>query len=84
MSDIGIIEAIKGVKARIVRKSGPSIADRILFEAISVDKLSTEDIALIQMKLGYHPGGYGGPWNISSQEYVDGNVTTWTCSACCD
>lgn len=84
-NNIGIIEVVKGVKARIVRRTGPRISDKVLFEAISVEPLTLEDIAVIQTNLGYSPSGYGGP-DIANRnnESIEGYITSWTCSASCD
>ncbi len=85
VNNLGIIEAVKGVQARIVRKTGNGISGRILFEAISQEPITKDDVALIQTKLGYHPAGYDGPWiaNINN-ESIEGYITSWTCSTSCD
>jgi hypothetical protein len=81
---VTIMEILKGVKARIVRKTGNSIAGRVVFEATSDDRLTNEEIGFIQSQLGYSPAGYGGPWNTNHGEDVDGYVVSWCCAASCD
>jgi len=79
-----MLEVLHGVRARIIRKTGPSVSDTIIFEAESDDKLEGDTVALIQTKLGYHPAGYGGPSNIKGERTTDRYITSWYCYASCD
>lgn len=74
----------KGVRARIVKRTGYSSTDKVLFEAICNRLLCSETLAEIQTKLGYHPWAYtmSGAWRTSRE---DGTVIyEWTCRASCD
>lgn len=84
MSDLGMLDVLYGVKAKITGRSGGNgISGRINFRATSDRKLTDQDIAIIQKKLGYHPMGYG-LFSISRHENIDKCIYTWKCSASCD
>lgn len=74
-----------GIEARIYSRKGNGISGRITFEAISDNKLEASLVERLQMELGYHPAGYGGPWSIYPDTLANGKIrTTWQCSASCD
>lgn len=65
--------------------AGHLISDRTNFEIVTDEKPSEDDIAEAQQRLGYHPAGYGGPWNIQSVQEEDGTWhTVWNCSGSSD
>lgn len=54
------------------------------FELVTDDKPSPREVSDSQIRLGYHPAGYGGPYRIDSRETMNGWVTIWECSGSCD
>jgi hypothetical protein len=45
---------------------------------------STAQVTESQLRCGYHPCGYGGPYHIDTNK-VDGvYVTVWECAGSCD
>lgn len=80
------LDLIYDIKAKKLSQNGNGIQHRITFEAISPRPLTSDLIAELQLNLGYHPAGYGGPWSISSESKRDDGTFryTWQCSASCD
>lgn len=79
------LDLIYDIKTRKLSQNGNGIQHRIVFEAVSPRELSADIIAELQLNLGYHPAGYGGPWSIGGGLQKDGSyLYTWSCSASCD
>lgn len=70
----------------------PGVADRITFEWVTEFKPNITQIEEEQAQRGYHPTGYGEPFDIETKalvhtpEYNGPNNyrTTWHCWASCD
>jgi hypothetical protein len=54
------------------------------FEWIHDNFVNTDQIVEQQIKLGYHPAGYGGPYDIKQEQRGDKVIITWKCSDNCD
>ena len=55
------------------------------FEMITDEKPSRQDVIESQIRCGYSPSGYDGPWRIIHLIGANGNViTTWECAGSCD
>ncbi len=71
-----------------VKKTGQigySISGRCFFEAIFENEPTAQEVCEAQIKAGYHPSGYDGPWNISQSKTNDGKyLVKFSCSASCD
>ena len=79
------LDLIYDIKAKKLSQNGNGIQHRIIFEAVSPKELNGTLIQQLQLNLGYHPAGYGGPWNVSCNKLEDGSFRyTWNCSASCD
>lgn len=66
-------------------EAGCSIGDRTYFEMITDVEPNETEVAYAQIRLQYHPAGYGGPWSIQREKLPDGTFkTTWCCSGSCD
>ena len=71
------------ITAKIMsRHGGNGISGRINFQAIGTH--DREGCALMQAEAGYHPAGYGGPWDVKTIETAYGTATEWNCSASSD
>ncbi len=66
------------------RRTGPSISDRVHFRASFTEEPTHSDIFEAQVKAGYHPNGYDGPWVVSKEEKEGHWLAQWSCSASCD
>ena len=60
--------------------SGSMLVFRADFDA-SPDK---SDIAEAQIQAGYHPAGYGGPWDIKIEQHGNVYSAQWSCSNSCE
>lgn len=71
-----------------ITKSGTSFSDRSTFLVISNMTVNDDILSGIQRRLGFHPGGYGGPMNVKTEikksEGKEVYLTTWECSGSCD
>ena len=74
------------LEAKVVRRTGCSTSDRVLFEMESDFTPSPALVSAMQERLGYHPAGYDGPWHIKTTGGAVPHtwLTTWDCSASCD
>lgn len=55
------------------------------FKVSANRELSFEEVRDLQIKAGYHPAGYSGPWDIRRETEPDGTITHhWACAASCD
>lgn len=55
------------------------------FEMVTDKEPTGKEVEEQQLKDGYHPDGYGGPWKIVTKPREDGKfVTTWECLGSCD
>jgi hypothetical protein len=55
------------------------------FKMISDETPTREEVAASQIRCGYHPAGYDGPWDIKTEKDTENNfVTTWRCAGSCD
>lgn len=45
---------------------------------------SRDTLVEAQIAAGFHPAGYGGPYDVSSREDNGEILTTWTSSSSCD
>lgn len=54
------------------------------FEMVTDEKPTYEDISAAQLRLGYHPAGYAGPWDIKSEKDGENWKTTWGCAHSCE
>ena len=52
----------------------------VYFKVETDQELSKTQLAELQLKAGYHPGGYGGPYNIGKTP----EGYTWECFNSCD
>ena len=59
--------------------------ERNKFRAVFETTPTRDEIADAQLKAGFHPCGYGGPWDVVRRYDDDGScVVTWNCSGSCD
>lgn len=56
----------------------------VQFELRSGSEPSMQDVADSQVRCGYNPAGYGGPYRVKTVKEDDVYVTTWECSGSCD
>lgn len=59
----------------------------IVFTArFSGGRPTAEEVAAAQLAAGYHPAGYGGPWDVKTAEAVTPGewVATFQCADSCD
>jgi len=76
-----ITQAIKLVSHHSPSTRRPYVCFEIESELVP----TREQVADLQTKFGFHPGGYGSPTGISSVNLENGNVkTTWNCWHSCD
>jgi len=56
---------------------------RLIFELVG-DTIPTDlEVTAAQLRGGYHPEGYGGPWDIQHYRRDGKIVTQWWCSDSC-
>jgi hypothetical protein len=68
-----------------VQKVENSLTGKIWFELISTFRPSHMDLKQAQIKLGFHPDGYGGPLWPETRQLKNGKFESlWTCAASCD
>lgn len=73
-------------------QSGYGVGDRIFWEVVSKVQLQSRHLREAQIRLGYDPRGYGGPYIIdeklvTKQHHKDWGykfLYTFSCSASCD
>lgn len=70
----------KLVSAKRLQHSGR----RIYWRCESTELLTDQEVAEVQIKLGYHPNGYGGPHGINRVTEITGHVVGWYCFDNCD
>lgn len=54
------------------------------FEALFRTEPTREEIVAAQISKGYHPGGYSGPWRLTTTQTEEGVSAVWYCSDNCD
>jgi len=54
------------------------------FKMVTDISPSKEQIAQSQIRLHYHPNGYGEPWGAKTREEDGKFVTIWNCAGSCD
>lgn len=54
------------------------------FTVLSYVAITDEEVKDLQLKAGFHPAGYGGPWQIDRVVRNKINVTSWHCAGSCD
>lgn len=65
-----------------VERTGHS-GNNLTFQAEFDSVPSTQDIQQAQIKAGYHPCGYGGPFHIANAG-CEGRKVTFACNDSCD
>lgn len=62
--------------------NGGSVAK---FEMVTDKEPTGAEVEAQQIKDGYHPIGYGGPWKVHTKQREDGKfITTWESLGSCD
>lgn len=64
--------------------SGNSNRNRLVFNADFDSAPDKGDIAEAQIQAGYHPAGYGGPWDIAITQHGNVFSAQWSCSNSCE
>ncbi len=72
-----------------ITSRGHRPSERNRYEATFPERPSDDDIGVAQQELGFHPGGYGGPFDISRDRRPMGLtgacwMVTWKSFATCD
>lgn len=64
----------------VIDYTNDRVGSEIKWNLISSEMISKQDIYNFQMKAGYHPAGYGGPFDYKQVKNQDGTFTyTWNC-----
>lgn len=71
------------LKAKIIFR-GFSPSDYNRYEAVFDKEPNSEEITEAQVKLGYDPRGYGGPFNIRQSKEKTHYIVQWSSFASCD
>lgn len=67
-----------------LKQDGFGVANKIYWEAYFTSEPNTQDVCIVQRRLGYHPSGYG-IGDIQGIQLEDGRWhVQWFCWASCD
>jgi hypothetical protein len=73
------------INARLIKKTGYSVRDHLLFEAQHISEITPELAMEAQDALGFMPAGYGfEDFKVRRDPVLLVYKATWRCQASCD
>lgn len=74
----------KDINAIVTKRGGTQLSDHNHYKAVFSSIPTLTEIVDMQQDLGFHPAGYGTPFDIEIKQQGQHFHTTWKSWGCCD